>query len=104
MARPLASLLAAYETWFRARGGDSGPTRAGCEAALAEHIPELVPVHRQLTRLVGDGDRAARFRCACRWVSRKAMRPLRRQWSATSGESDAGVAQARDMTPASLRN
>lgn len=51
----------AYETWFRVRGGDSGPTRAQCEAALAERMPELVPVHRQLTRLAGDGDRAARF-------------------------------------------
>ncbi|HSA80941.1 MAG TPA: C45 family peptidase [Geminicoccaceae bacterium] len=51
----------AYETWFCVRGGDSGPTRAGCEAALAEHMPELVPVHRQLARLAGDGDRAARF-------------------------------------------
>jgi predicted choloylglycine hydrolase len=51
----------AYEAWFRVRGGDSGPTRARCEAALAEHMPELVQVHRQLARLAGDGDRAARF-------------------------------------------
>ena len=32
-------------------GGDSGPTRAQCAAALAERMPELVPMHRQLARL-----------------------------------------------------
>lgn len=51
----------AYKEWFRARSGDNGPSRARCEAALAEHMPELVPVQRQLTRLAGGGDRAARF-------------------------------------------
>ena len=51
----------AYEAWFRARGGDDGPSRVECEAALAEHMPELVQVHRRLTRLAGGGDRAARF-------------------------------------------
>jgi predicted choloylglycine hydrolase len=51
----------AYETWFRARGGDDGPSLAACETALARHMPELVPVHRRLTILAGGGDRAARF-------------------------------------------
>jgi predicted choloylglycine hydrolase len=51
----------AYEAWFRARGGDAGPDRAACAAALARHMPELVPVYRRLTRLAGGGDRAARF-------------------------------------------
>ncbi|MCB2052997.1 MAG: hypothetical protein KDE35_01985 [Geminicoccaceae bacterium] len=51
----------AYEAWFTARGGDGGPDRAACEAALAAHMPELVPVHRRLTGLAGGGDRAARF-------------------------------------------
>lgn len=51
----------AYEAWFVARGGDSGPSRGACEAALQRHMPELVPLHAQLTRLSGGGDRAARF-------------------------------------------
>jgi predicted choloylglycine hydrolase len=51
----------AYDTWFRARGGDDGPGRTASESALARHMPELVPVHRQLTMLAGGGDRAARF-------------------------------------------
>lgn len=51
----------AYEAWFLGRGGDEGPARADCETALARHMPELVPVFRALTRLAGNGDRAARF-------------------------------------------
>jgi predicted choloylglycine hydrolase len=51
----------AYAAWFRGNGGDAGPSRRACEAALAAHMPELVPVHRRLTRLAGGGDRAARF-------------------------------------------
>lgn len=51
----------AYQAWFLARGGENGPSRAACEAALARHMPELVPVHRRLSRLAGDSDRAARF-------------------------------------------
>ncbi|KEZ78211.1 C45 family autoproteolytic acyltransferase/hydolase [Salinisphaera hydrothermalis] len=51
----------AYEAWWIASGGDHGPSRAACEAALAEHMPELAPVHARLTSLAGGGDRAARF-------------------------------------------
>ena len=51
----------AYEAWWNASNGDAGPSRASCEAALAEHMPELVPVHARLTALAGDSDRAARF-------------------------------------------
>ena len=51
----------AYEAWFVARGGDAGPSRADCEAAIRRYMPELAPLHRDLSRLVGDGDRAARF-------------------------------------------
>lgn len=51
----------AYEAWFIARGGDAGPSRADCEAALKAHMPELVPFHRRLTTLAGGSDRAARF-------------------------------------------
>ncbi|MDW4497146.1 C45 family peptidase [Sulfitobacter sp. D35] len=50
-----------YEAWFTARGGDRGPSRAECEAALRRHMPELVPIHAELTALVGTEDRAARF-------------------------------------------
>lgn len=51
----------AYEAWFRTRGGDAGPSREACEAALARYMPELVPVHRRLCTLAGGSDRAARF-------------------------------------------
>jgi predicted choloylglycine hydrolase len=51
----------AYEAWWTARQGDAGPSRAACEAALAQHMPELAPVHAHLTALAGGGDRAARF-------------------------------------------
>ena len=50
-----------YRAWFLARGGESGPSRAEAEAALARYMPELVPVHRRLTRIAGGGDLAARF-------------------------------------------
>lgn len=50
-----------YEAWFRRRGGDAGPDLSACEAALARHMPELVPVHARLAGLAGGGDRAARF-------------------------------------------
>ena len=51
----------AYEAWFRARGGEAGPSRGEGEAALREYMPELAPVHRRLTRLAGDSDLVARF-------------------------------------------
>ncbi|MCY0096751.1 C45 family autoproteolytic acyltransferase/hydolase [Hoeflea ulvae] len=51
----------AYEAWFTAGGGDNGPSRADCEAALARHMPELLPVYHRLVGLAGGSDRAARF-------------------------------------------
>ncbi len=51
----------AYQAWFVANGGDDGPSRADCESALTEYMPELVPVHAQLVALAGGSDRAARF-------------------------------------------
>ena len=51
----------AYEPWFVARGGDNGPSRAVCRAALERHMPELVPTYDRLVTLAGGGDRAARF-------------------------------------------
>jgi predicted choloylglycine hydrolase len=51
----------AYEAWFVARGGDTGPDRAACLAALQEHMPEIVPVYKRLVAITGGSDRAARF-------------------------------------------
>ncbi len=51
----------AYEPWFVANGGDLGPDRAACEAALERHMPELVPIHSALVKIAGGSDRAARF-------------------------------------------
>jgi predicted choloylglycine hydrolase len=50
-----------YRAWFLARGGQNGPSRTQSEAALARHMPELVPIHRRLSHLAGDSDLAARF-------------------------------------------
>lgn len=51
----------AYEAWFLARGGDRGPSRQDCEAALARYMPELLGVHDNLVTLASGSDRAARF-------------------------------------------
>lgn len=51
----------AYEAWFIARGGEAGPDRVACRAALGRHMPELLPTYDRLLALAGGGDRAARF-------------------------------------------
>lgn len=51
----------AYKAWFTAKGGDNGPTRAQCDAALKHYMPELLPVYHKLVVLSGGSDRAARF-------------------------------------------
>ena len=51
----------AYEAWFLSRGGDRGPDRRACRAALRAHMPEIVPIYDRLVTLAGGGDRAARF-------------------------------------------
>lgn len=51
----------AYEAWFVARGGDLGPSRRQCRAAMQRHMPELLPVYDRLVRIAGGSDRAARF-------------------------------------------
>lgn len=56
----------AYRAWFVAQGGEAGPDRATGEAALARHMPELVPVHARLVDLAGGDDLAARFLAAWR--------------------------------------
>ncbi|RVT84351.1 hypothetical protein DXV76_11740 [Rhodobacteraceae bacterium CCMM004] len=50
-----------YRAWFLARDRTDAPDRAQAEAALARHMPELVPVHTRLTRLAGGRDLEARF-------------------------------------------
>lgn len=50
-----------YKAWFMAKGGDSGPSRTECRAALKRYMPELVPVYDRLVVLAGGSDRAARF-------------------------------------------
>ena len=51
----------AYEAWFIARGGDTGPSRTDCRDALQCHMPELLPVYDKLVAIGGGSDRAARF-------------------------------------------
>ena len=50
-----------YEAWFIAVGGDNGPDRAACRAALDTHMPELIDTYDQLVAVAGGSDRAARF-------------------------------------------
>jgi len=51
----------AYEAWFIGRGGDQGPSRSDCRAALIHYMPELGPVYDRLVSIAGGSDRAARF-------------------------------------------
>ena len=51
----------AYEAWFIARGGDAGPDRKTCRAALERYMPQIVPVYDGLVSLAGGTERAARF-------------------------------------------
>lgn len=51
----------AYEAWFIARGGDSGPSRTDCRAAIQRYMPELTSVYDRLVAVAGGSDRAARF-------------------------------------------
>jgi len=50
-----------YRQWFIQRGGDNGPSKEACEAALTEHMPELLPTWKSLCRLAGNDELAARF-------------------------------------------
>ena len=51
-----------WQAWLRGRrAGAPGPSLQECEAALAEHMPELVDVHRQLVETVDADDEAAAF-------------------------------------------
>lgn len=51
----------AYKAWFIARGGDEGPARSKCRAAMQQYMPELVSTYDQLVEIAGGSDRASRF-------------------------------------------
>ncbi|MEF3047080.1 C45 family peptidase [Pseudotabrizicola sp. L79] len=51
----------AYRAWWLREGGDARPTYRECRSALAEFMPELMPLYDQLCDLAGGGDVAARF-------------------------------------------
>jgi predicted choloylglycine hydrolase len=50
-----------YRAWYLSEGDDARPQRPECRAALALHMPELVPVYDRLCELAGGGDLEARF-------------------------------------------
>ncbi len=51
----------AYQRWFLKEGEKARPSYAVSVRRLREHMPELVPVHEELTDLAGGGDHAARM-------------------------------------------
>ena len=85
----------AYEPWFVARGGDNGPSRAVCRAALERHMPELVPTYDRLVTLAGGGDRAARFLstwCPPQYLGGCSL-------AAVSDENDVRLVRNYDLSP-----
>ena len=48
-----------YRRWWLQHGADARPSREQAEAALREHMPELLPVYEQLVALAADDDQAA---------------------------------------------
>ena len=49
----------AYRCWWLKPGSGNRPSRQAAEAALTQHMPELVPIHAELVALAGDDDTAA---------------------------------------------
>jgi predicted choloylglycine hydrolase len=60
-ARRFRQYWPAYRRWWLAGGEAARPDLAHCQAALEEHMPELLPLLERLARLAGGGDEAARF-------------------------------------------
>jgi predicted choloylglycine hydrolase len=56
-----AKLWPAYRTWYLQQGPLARPTYAECRAALARHMPKLVPLWERLVDEAGGGDLEARF-------------------------------------------
>ena len=50
-----------YQAWYLQEGDAARPTYAACRRALAEHMPELMPIYERLVELAGGGDLAARL-------------------------------------------
>jgi predicted choloylglycine hydrolase len=50
-----------YRGWYLQEGDAARPSYAACRRALADHMPELVPVYQRLVDLAGGGDLAARL-------------------------------------------
>jgi predicted choloylglycine hydrolase len=51
----------AYRSWYLQDGRTERPDRATCERALADHMPELVPMYERLVELAGGDALAARL-------------------------------------------
>jgi len=51
----------AYRRWYASEGLDRRPDLATCQAALRQHMPELVATWEQLVVLAGDDEVAARM-------------------------------------------
>ena len=51
----------AYRRWYLRDGAHARPQLARAREALGEHMPELVPTWRRLTRLAGEDELAARM-------------------------------------------
>jgi predicted choloylglycine hydrolase len=50
-----------YRRWYLGAGEAARPSLEVCEAALAQHMPELVPIHRELVELAGGDELDARM-------------------------------------------
>ncbi|MCC7333916.1 MAG: hypothetical protein IT422_02400 [Pirellulaceae bacterium] len=50
-----------YHRWFLKQGDHARPKFLSCEAALKQHMPELLPLYSQLVELAGGSDAVARF-------------------------------------------
>jgi predicted choloylglycine hydrolase len=55
------ALRDAYRTWYLGAGEAARPSLEVCEAKLAQHMPELVPIHRELVELAGNDEIDARM-------------------------------------------
>jgi len=51
----------AYRAWYLKEGDNARPSLDACQAALEEHMPELVPQWRRLCELAGGDELAARM-------------------------------------------
>lgn len=50
-----------YRTWYLGAGDAARPPLRVCETQLAQHMPELVPIHRELVALAGGDELDARM-------------------------------------------